>query len=146
MGEQDDELRCPICGSAEECEHYLAWDDFLSEFADGVPAQLAERLAAVDDDERPTLAAAPSELCKLFVAASPDEYGDASIAYWTDYPGVATAFFAGDRPGGSGVSFYHADGQAFTERVRREAQAGITWLDAQLPALRERATGSGASG
>ncbi len=90
---------CPVCGSVEECPHYLIWDDFFSEYADGIPASLAARVAAVEEQEGVILATAPQHLQTLFTRAAPDAYDDINAAYWTTEPGVIERFFDAGFPG-----------------------------------------------
>src|SRR3712207_1725470 len=132
---------CVVCGATVEvsCEHILTDEEFVDEFADGQPYTLANLVREIaTEDERALVEAAPATVRSMVDAAAPDEDGEPNLLYWTTHPGVVAAFFAGDRPGGSGVGYWHADGQAFEAALRDDTQQAIAWLDAHLPHLRDQ--------
>jgi hypothetical protein len=135
MEESDEIQGCPICGDVERCKHFLAFDDGFEEFADGEPARLAEMLADInDEDDQAAIGTAPTPFGELFMAAYSDENGFANEGYWTDFSGVIAQEFEGDWGDGE-IAYYHPDGPMFTMRIRQEAQAGIEWLEDNLPSL-----------
>ena len=94
---------CVICGATVEggCGHFLTDEEFVGEFADGLPYTLANLVREIaEEDERALIEAAPTAVRSMLDAAAPDEDGEPNLLYWTTYPGVVAAFFAGDRPVG----------------------------------------------
>ena len=127
---------CPICGGiAGLCGHAMTGEEMLEEFADGMPAAVVDRLQQCETpDELALISTGPPRLRQIIGEATLDDLADLPYDYWAEDPGVVQAFFEGDRPGGSGMSYWHTDPPAFEASIRDEAAALLGWLDEHVPA------------
>ncbi|MDP9374401.1 MAG: hypothetical protein M3Q65_18510 [Chloroflexota bacterium] len=126
---------CPICGGDSHlCGHAMTGEELLEEFADGLPSAVIRRLARIEtEEELAAVSAGPDRLRQIVDGKPLEELPDLTDDYWAEDPGVVQAFFEGDRPGGSGMGYWHTDPVAFEVSVRDEAAALLRWLDEHLP-------------
>ncbi len=122
---------CPICSaSAFTCGHDLTDENDMEVFADGLPGKVVERLELIQPNELQSLTdTMPQRLRKMVGIPLDGDLSGLSLDYWADDPGVVGAFFDADRPGGSEMTYWHRQPEAFEAGVRDEAKQILTWLD-----------------
>lgn len=126
---------CSICGGlAHDCGHAMTADDMVEEFADGKPSAVIDRLQQLQTiDDLALVRSGPKRLAEIVGESTPEALVDLSCDYWAGDTGVVLAYFKGDRPGGSGIGYWHNDPAEFEARIRDEATALLHWLDMHFP-------------
>lgn len=126
---------CPICGrKAHQCGHAMTADDMVEEFAGGKPAAVIDRKLRLQTiDDLALVRSGPQRLGQIVGDTTLEEFADLPCDYWAADTGVVLAFFEGDRPGGSGIGYWHNDPAGFEARIRNEAATLLSWIDTHFP-------------